>query len=278
MPRLLFSILCLFALTACASVERIAIPKSSLVNPSFETAGRVTQVDHRAWNNFLKANTVKDTAGIVRVKYADVTPKQKQNLKSYIKALSNTDHAKLSKDAQLAYWANLYNAQTVDVILDNYPVASIRKIKDRPLDLGPWEDKRLTIKGQELSLHDIEHGIIRPLWPNEPRIHYILNCAAAGCPNLGQKAYTGANIQQALHDAALSYVNDPRGVSVSANGQITASKIYSWYKNDFGGSNASILNHIRTYADDDLKAALDGKKRIAKYAYDWALNDAALAP
>ncbi|KAB7615308.1 DUF547 domain-containing protein [Amylibacter sp. SFDW26] len=278
MPRLLLSFLCLFTITACASIERIAIPKSNLADSSFQSAGKVTKVDHRAWGKFLKANTVKDNADIVRVKYADISPAQKQQLKDYIKSLSSTDHTKLSKDAQLAYWANLYNAQTVDVILDNYPVESIRKIKDRPFDLGPWEDKRLTVNGKELSLHDIEHGIVRPLWSNEPRIHYILNCAAAGCPNLGQKAYTGQNIQQSLHDAAIAYVNDPRGVTVSANGRIIASKIYSWYKDDFGGSNEAILNHIRKYADDDLKAALRGKKRIAKYEYDWSLNDATATP
>ena len=278
MHRLLTVTLCLFALTACASVERIAIPKSKLADPSFQTAGQVAKVNHATWNRFLKANTVKDNAGIVRVKYADVTPAQKQGLKQYIKKLSSTDHTKLSKDAQLAYWANLYNAQTVDVILDNYPVESIRKIKDRPLDLGPWEDKRLNVNGKELSLHDIEHGIVRPLWNDEPRIHYILNCAAAGCPNLAQKAYTAQNVQQSLHDAAIAYVNDPRGVTVLSNGQIQASKIYSWYKGDFGGSNEAILNHIRKYADDDLKAALKNKKRIAKYEYDWSLNDVASAP
>ena len=276
MPRFLIAFLCFFALTACASVERIAIPKSKLIDANFQTAGTVAKVNHKAWNTFLKTNTVKDEAGIVRVKYANVTPTQKQRLKDYIKTLSNTDHTKLSKDAQLAYWANLYNAQTVDVILDSYPVASIRKIKDRPLDLGPWDDKRLSVKGKQLSLHDIEHGIVRPLWPNEPRIHYILNCAAAGCPNLGQKAYTTQNIQQSLHDAAITYVNDPRGVTVLLNGQIQVSKIYSWYKADFGGSHEAILNHIRKYANADLKSALKDKKRIAKYEYDWSLNDAAL--
>ncbi len=145
-------------------------------------------------------------------------------------------------------------------------------------DLGPWEDKRLNVNGNPLSLHDIEHGIVRPLWANEPRIHYILNCAAAGCPNLGQKAYTGANIQRSLHDAAIAFVNDPRGVTVLPNGQIQASKIYSWYKDDFGGSNEAVLNHIHKYALPDLKAALKDKKRIAKYAYDWSLNDAVAAP
>ncbi len=278
MPRLLFSLLCLLAMTACASIERIAIPKSNLADPSFQSAGKVAKVDHRAWDKFLKVHTIKDDVGIVRVKYGDVTSAQKQTLKKYLKALSAVDHTKLSKDAQLAYWANLYNAQTVDVILDNYPVESIRKIKDRPLDLGPWEDKRLTVNGKELSLHDIEHGIVRPLWNDEPRIHYILNCAAAGCPNLAQKAYTAQNIQQSLHGAAIAYVNDPRGITVLPNGQIQASKIYSWYKGDFGGSNEAILDHIRKYADADLKAALKNKKRIAKYEYDWSLNDAASAP
>ena len=274
MTRILVTALCLLALGACASIERLVIPKSELSQHSLIEVGTVTRVDHRIWDGFLSDHTVKDAQGVVRVRYGAVSAPQKAQLKSYLGSMARTDTRKLSKEAQLAYWVNLYNALTVDVILDHYPVASIRDIKTRTFDLGPWEDKRITINGTPTSLHDIEHGIIRPIWAEVPEVHYVLNCAATGCPNLGQRAYSAQNIMGALETAAVAYVNDPRGVRIAPNGSVTLSKIYSWYLDDFGGSTEAVLAHIRSYAQPQLKAALAETTRVRGYAYDWSLNDA----
>jgi len=267
---LLFTVI---SLSACASVERLAIPKSTLVNASLNSAGQENQVQHAQWDQFLKTYTRQDNDGVVRVDYANVTDADHATLKSYIGDLSTIETNTLSKNAQLAYWANLYNAQTVDVILDNYPTSSIRNIKDGFFDLGPWDNKRLTIAGRPTSLHDIEHGIVRPLWAGEPNIHYILNCAAAGCPNINQGAFTADNIQGRMKAAAITYVNNERGVTVLDDGRIVVSKIYSWYLDDFGGSNAKIIAHLKTYANPELKAALEARDAIDSFAYDWSLND-----
>ncbi len=272
MPQVILAIVSFLVLSACASLERLAIPDNSLTRPDLQGSGAVTRLDHGLWDSFLKDNTRKDSAGVVRVGYAQINDRQHADLKRYIRMLVTADATSLTKEAQLAYWVNLYNALTVDVILDHYPVASIRDIKGKGFDLGPWEDKRLLIKGVPTSLHDIEHGIIRPLWPDVPEIHYVLNCAAVGCPNLGQRAYTAQNITPALKAAAKSYVNDPRGVRVNENGQVTASKIYSWYVDDFGGSEAAVLAHIQQYASPELATALAGKTGIQRYEYDWSLN------
>ncbi|WP_120500123.1 DUF547 domain-containing protein [Roseovarius sp. EL26] len=272
MLRFVLIALSMLALSACASLERLAIPDNSLTRPDVRGSGTVARLDHRVWDSFLQDHTRKDPAGVVRVGYAKVSDSDHAELKQYLRMLIAVDVAMLTKEAQLAYWVNLYNALTVDVILDHYPVASIRNIKGKGFDLGPWEDKRLLVNGVETSLHDIEHGIIRPLWPDMPEIHYVLNCAAVGCPNLGQRAYTAKNITDALGVAARSYVNDPRGIRVSESGQITASKIYSWYLDDFGGSEVAVLDHIRGYAAPELRAKLAGKTRIQRYEYDWALN------
>lgn len=263
----------ILTLGACASLERLAIPNKSLIRQDLKTVGKHSDINHTAWNAFLQNYTQKDNQGVVRVNYARVSQHDHKSLKNYITALSNVDSKKLSRDAQLAYWANLYNATTVNVILDHYPVDSIRDIKDGFFDLGPWEDKRLEVNGAKLSLHDIEHGIVRPLWSDTPEIHYILNCAAAGCPNLSQQAYTANNIQNQMHQAAKDYVNDPlRGVVSYKDGRIVVSKIYAWYLDDFGGSQAGILDHLRQYAALDLKENLNNVQVIHAYYYDWDLN------
>lgn len=276
-PKNLALFVALPALMGCTAIERLAIPKSELISADLQAAGTQSQISHAAWDRFLGEYTEVDAAGVVRVNYAGVSDADKQALEAYIQDLANRDASQFTRDAQLAYWINLYNALTVSVILDNYPVESIRDIRNGLTDFGPWNDKRLTVNGRELSLHDIENGIVRPLWAEDPRTHYALNCAALGCPNLAQIAYTADNIQEQLELRAIAYVNDPRGVSVATNGDLTLSKIYSWYKGDFGGSKETILRHLREHADADLKAALEQSKGIG-YAYDWALNDTATAP
>lgn len=264
----------MLALTGCGFIERLAIPDARLISPALAQTGTKDSVSHIPWDDFLKRYTAIDSQGVVRLNYGSVSKEDQQALDEYLTTLSNTDPTRLTRDAQLAYWANLYNAKTVDVILEHYPVASIRDIKDGFFDLGPWEDKRLELQGRSFSLHDIEHGIVRPIWGDTPEIHYILNCAAVGCPNLPRRAYTANNVQDLMQKAAIAYVNDAeRGVHIDANGRVSASKIYSWYRDDFGGSDASILSHLRTYAAPELKSRLNESQSIGKYRYDWLLND-----
>lgn len=280
MPKTLKHLVMLCALPAlmgCTAIERLAIPSSELISADLREAGTQSQISHEAWSVFLQDYTKLGDDGVVRVNYSAVSGEDKQKLETYIADLSNYDASQFTRDAQLAYWINLYNALTVSVILDNYPVDSIREIRNGLTDFGPWNEKRITVNGRELSLHDIENGIVRPLWPDEPRTHYALNCAALGCPNLSQTPYTAENVNQKLQENAVAYVNDSRGVSVTANGDIVASKIYSWYRGDFGGSNEAIISHLRQYADVDLQMALEASKKVDRYAYDWALNDTATA-
>ncbi|MDP5055118.1 MAG: DUF547 domain-containing protein, partial [Congregibacter sp.] len=195
--------------TSCASIERLAIPDKQLLWPELSQSGTENNLSHAIWDQFLLQHTQVDDQGVVRLNYAGVSAREHQGLKTYIAGLSAFDSASLTRNAQLAYWVNLYNALTVDVVLDNYPVDSIRKIRDGPFDLGPWNDKRLTLHGRAVSLHDIEHGIVRPLWSDTPEVHYLLNCASIGCPNLSQRAYTGDTINLHLREAAVAYINDP---------------------------------------------------------------------
>ena len=147
-----------------------------------------------------------------------------------------TPVSSLNRGEQLAYWINFYNALTVQVILDHYPTDSILDIKISPgfFSIGPWDKKLVTVEGEELSLNDMEHRILRPIW-RDPRIHYGVNCASIGCPNLLTTAYTADNVDGLLTENAVAYVNHPRGASLQ-NGALTVSSIYDWFEEDFGGN------------------------------------------
>ena len=164
------------------------------------------------------------------------------------------------------------------LVLYHYPVSSIRDIKFKLFAFGPWSEQLLEVEGRKLSLNDIEHGIIRPIWP-DPRIHYLLNCAAVGCPNLRPRRLRRREAsRRRWEEAARDYVNDRRGVRFDDRGRMTLSKIYLWYEEDFGGSVDGVLAHLRRYADPALATRLQGRERVDDYAYDWSLNDAAGAP
>jgi hypothetical protein len=160
-------------------------------------------------------------------------------------------------------------------VLDHYPVESIRDIDISPglFATGPWDKKLISIEGENLTLNDIEHRIMRPIW-RDPRIHYVVNCASIGCPNLRDRAYSGTEIDTALDRAATAYVNDPRGVSV-VDGKVSVSKIYDWFIEDFGGSEGMVLRHLQRYAAPELAARLEAIGKLSDVHYDWSINLAA---
>lgn len=234
-------------------------------------------VDHTAWDNLLKTYVVPGADGINRVAYGRFKTEGNVELKSYIKALEGVDVRGLDRPEQFAFWANLYNAKTVDIVLEKYPVKSIKDISlggglVAAVTGGPWKAKVLMVSGAELSLDDIEHGILRPVF-KDPRVHYAVNCASFGCPNLGAQAFTGATLEAQLDAGARAYVNHPRGIALH-DGKATASSIYTWFQADFGGDEAGVLKHLKRYAGDALKPKLESITAIDDYGYDWNLNDA----
>ncbi|MBC6439943.1 MAG: DUF547 domain-containing protein [Rhodospirillales bacterium] len=230
-------------------------------------------VNHEAWTRFLHRHVHVPGDGIARVRYGEVTGQDCGRLQAYIEVLAGTDVGALSPDEQRAYWINLYNALTVDLILQHYPVASIRDITNGFMSFGPWGMDVVTIDGEDLSLDDIEHGILRAIW-KDPRIHYVVNCASIGCPNLADAAYVGPAVDRMMSRAAAIYVNHPRGAGLDLKGRLVVSSLYDWYDDDFGENEAAIVDHIRGYAAEPLIDRMAGIDEIEGYAYDWALNDA----
>ena len=242
--------------------------------PETETAtlltGTETSEEMMAHYADFLTKYISQTDGINFVAYGDVSPADHAILKAYIADLEATGPAELSRDEEMAFWFNLYNAKTIDIILDAYPISSIRKLGS--FNSGPWDDKNMTVNGVgEMSLNDVEHETLRANW-DEPRIHYAVNCASYGCPNLKATPWTAETLEADLTQAATDYINHPRGVRVE-NGRVTASKIFNWYKEDFGGDRASILAHARLYARGELKTALDTATTINGFEYNWDLNE-----
>ena len=143
----------------------------------------------------------------------------------------------------MPYWINFYNALTVEVILENYPVESIRDIKSGLFSSGPWGAELVRVEGHDLSLDDIEHEILRPIWKDK-RIHYAVNCASISCPNLARTAYTEQQHRRICWSRAPGTISTARAACASKDGEIIASKLYSWYDDDFGNEQ-DLLAHLR---------------------------------
>jgi len=239
-------------------------PKDAIFTASGES-GDV--IDHSAFDAFLTNYVKPDADGLNRVAYGDVSDADKKALDDYVEKLEGVAVSKLQRSEQFAYWVNLYNATTVKVILDNYPVDSI---KDIGTIGGPWRDKRLTVEGKPVSLDDIEHAILRPNW-KDVRIHYAVNCASVGCPNLSVRAFTSENLEEQLEAGATAYINSDRGFR-EGDGELIASNIFEWYQVDWGSEEA-VLTHARKYAKGDTAELLAEYDEIGGYDYSWLLNE-----
>ncbi len=238
-------------------------------------AASSASIDHGAWDRFLKANVREHEDGVNRVAYGQVSAQDRQALEAYVQELAQTPISGFNRNEQFAYWVNLYNALTVKIILDNYPVQTIRDIDISPgfFSDGPWGAQLITVENEAVSLDDIEHRILRPIW-RDPRIHYAVNCASIGCPNLAKQAITAANADRFLTEGAKDFINHKRGAEVKG-GKLIVSSIYDWFEADFGGNDAGVIAHLKQYAEGDLAAMLAKVSSVSDDRYDWNLNDAA---
>ncbi len=255
-------------------IERAFAPKAELwARWTASDENSSLAIDHGDWDRFLRRYAKIDDAGYNLLAYGKVNGADRLALNAYIERLAASPVDRLARAEQRAYWINLYNALTVRVILAHYPVKSIRDIDTSPgfFGDGPWGRKLVEVAGERISLNDIEHRILRPIW-RDPRLHYALNCAALGCPNLPPRAFSAQNADAMMNAAARAYVNHPRGVRLAGE-QLIVSSIYDWYIADFGGDEAGVIDHLRKYAEPPLLRILEDPGPL-EAAYNWALNEA----
>jgi hypothetical protein len=222
--------------------------------------------DHSQWDELL--NKYVSDEGMVD--YQSMLD-QRDQLTNYLEYLSRVppDPANTGRDSRLAYWINAYNAFTVDLILEHYPVSSIK-------DIGSWlqipfinsvfDQKNIRIGEERMSLNDIEHGIIRKEF-NEPRIHFALVCAARSCPPLRKEAYQAEKLDGQLLDQAIRFIQDDNK-NIIRKDYLELSRIFSWYKKDFT-ENRTLIDYIDPFTEVNISK--DAEVDFLKY--DWSLNE-----
>lgn len=213
-------------------------------------------IDHSQWDKLLKKYVDKEG-------YVNYVGFQKDVhlLDSYLEILSkNPPNENWSVEELLAYYINLYNAASVKLIVDEYPVKSIANIS------RPWTKSRISIGNKMFSLDDIEHNILRKM--NEPRIHFALNCASISCPKLLNEAYTSSKINEQLERVTKEFINSDKNDISSNNAKVSA--IFKWYVKDFKvNGKTDVINFINQYSY--VKMNPDAKVMFKKY--NWDLNE-----
>ena len=266
-PALLALGLVILVSSPASAAEKARLMERWLVTDPLSTRS----VDHRLWADLLQAYVVELPSGRTAFDYGAVTAEDKEKLDAYIAQLVRTDVDRLNRSEQLAFWINAFNALCVRFVLDNYPVKSISDVGGGFFSRGPWDERVFRVYSIDLSLNDIYHRILRPIWPDAV-VHYGLSCAARGCPDIVAYPYTGPSVARALEAAARNYINRGAGVLVVRGETVRVSSLYSWYETDFGGADAGVIAHLRRYAEPALARQLADLREIEDDEYDWTLN------
>ncbi|MEM9895491.1 MAG: DUF547 domain-containing protein [Bacteroidota bacterium] len=223
-------------------------------------------VSHELFDDLLQKYVDQD--GLVNYKGIQ---SQRAKLKNYLTMLeANPPKDNWTKNEELAYWINAYNAFTIELILRHYPVASIKDIGSSiqiPFVNTPWDVKFINIGDEEYDLNNIEHGIIRKQF-DEPRIHFALVCAALSCPKLQNRAYLPSTLEEQLTQATKQFLrNEKKNQFISSN-KAKVSKIFNWYGGDFK-KDGTLVDYLNKYAP----AKLTKNATIYWQDYDWTLNE-----
>ncbi len=222
-----------------------------------------TPVNHRIWDELVKKHVAEN--GLVN--YIGFKS-EVANLKKYTALLSaNPPATHWTENERLAYWINAYNAFTVQLVVENYPVTGIKEIGGNlPMINSVWDIKFFKIGDTDFDLNTIEHEIIRKLF-NEPRAHFALNCASISCPVLRSEAYTAKDLNKQLEEQAVAFLNDVSRNSITSE-KIQLSKIFDWFESDFT-KEKTLRKYLENYSTQKLNAAVD----IEFLEYNWNLNE-----
>lgn len=234
-------------------------------------------ISHTVFDNLLRKHVTPEGA----VNYKGFI-EDSDEFNAYLTLLEkNHPNKSWSRDEQLTYWINAYNAYTVKLIVDHYPTKSIKDIKKGiPFVNSVWDLKFINIEGEEYDLNNIEHDIIRKEF-DEPRIHFAVNCASYSCPRLRNEAFTAERLEEQLEDQTRKFFNDKRKNNIISKDKIVLSSILKWYSTDFTdkgffsrlfggkGRTQNLINFVNPYVDIDINKDAD----IEFMDYRWDLNE-----
>ena len=221
-------------------------------------------IDHDLWDSLLQKHVKSQGQVDYKGFIAD-----RELLEQYLQELqeNHPNEENWTKNEQMAYWINAYNAFTVKIVIDYYPVESIKDIKGKiPFVNTVWDVKFINIEGAVYDLNNIEHGILRSKY-KDPRIHFALNCASGSCPNLSRSAYTAESLDKQLDKAGRIFLGDPTK-NIITEEEVRLSKIFQWYGSDFT-KEVSKIEYLNRFAPQPIPE----KTKIKYLDYDWSLNE-----
>ena len=277
MRRVVYLQFTLMMITLSAASSSLGAPSAQLW-PLWEAHNPQANIepDHSPWQALLRATVVQLADGRTGVQYSAYDSARRTQLRQYLEQMAQLDPRQFNRATQMAYWINLYNALTVQVVLDHPGKNSILRMGGGWLPRGPWDNTVITVAAQPLTLNDIEHRILRPIWQDH-RIHFAVNCASIGCPNLAADAYDPKQLEAQLNAAEASFLGHPRGLRLE-DGRLILSSIFDWYMSDFAADRSGLLNYLASVRTD-LAPQLRRYQGNIKFEYDWSLNVApATAP
>lgn len=223
-------------------------------------------ISHEQWSALLKKHVAPegwvDYEGFI---------KDSAQLNAYLELLSNNPPNKKEwpEKEWMVYWINAYNAFTVKLIVDHYPVSSIRDIGPKmsiPLVNTVWHMDFFRIGGKDMDLDHIEHDILRE--EGDPRIHFAINCASVSCPKLRTEAYTAEELDRQLNDQASYFINKS-GKNKIDKDSVVISKIFKWFTGDFKTKNTGLIDFLNRFSAVEISEDAE----IDYMDYDWSLNE-----
>ncbi|MFK7905591.1 MAG: DUF547 domain-containing protein [Chitinophagales bacterium] len=236
-------------------------------SPKYKIASKSEPITHEIWDSLLKKHITDE--GLVNYKGFQ---EDRKKLDTYLQKLSvhHPNDKNWSQKEQLVYWMNAYNAFTIQLILDHYPLESIKDVVSGPsiaFISSPWDIKFIDIEGAKYDLGNIEHNFLRKRF-EEPRIHFGINCASISCPNLPQFAFTVEKVDEQLDELARLFINDSSKNKINAD-KIEISKIFNWFGGDFK-TNGTLIEYLNQYS----KTKINTDAKVSHLDYDWNLNEA----
>lgn len=227
--------------------------------------------DHSVYDAVLKDYVKKGV-----VEYDKL--KNDKRFHQYINQIRNTSSKEISQKEIIPFWINVYNAYTLLLCSEHYPLKSIRDINLKGSDgktLSAWDYPFVELKDKKLTLNDIENTILR--LQNEPRIHFALVCAAKSCATLRSEAYTSKLLDKQLREQAIEFLTDPTKNSFDISTKVCQiSKIFEWYRQDFGNNNQELIRYISQFLSEQIRKSLltyPTEWKMMYKEYDWSLNE-----
>ena len=252
--------------------------RASSAAPTFQplnVAHGFNHVDHRRWDSLLRKYV--DRNGNVDYPRWQVDQRDRSELRNYLRHLGSVDTSiSATRQSQMAFWINAYNALTIEGILQLFPTTSIKNHAPDANGFNIWDDFKLPVDGREYSLNAMEHEILRKM--GDPRIHFAIVCASRGCPQLAQRAYLPQSLDRQLTESTRAFFRSPEKFRVDLQRQrFELSPIIKWFGDDFGRDDAERLRFLAQFMPSEQAARLatNGYATVGYLDYDWSLNLAA---